>query len=200
MKCNPRLAALLLAALVGPASVAAAERPWTLRVGVHNVDPSSDGSQTAVGEITVDQQPGLSFNLEYRLSQQLKLDLLAALPFKHDIRLDGSRIGSTRHLPPTLSVQWHPVPDARFDPFVGVGLNYTMFFEESLDIPAKLELKDSLGLAGRVGVDCHLSPQWLVGVDLRYIDIEPEARLDGVKIGDVKIDPIAYGVQLGYRF
>jgi outer membrane protein len=51
-----------------------------------------------------------------------------------------------------------------------------------------------------MGIDYHVSPQWLVGVDLRYINIESEARLDGARIGDVKINPIAYGLQLGYRF
>lgn len=202
---NPflRRSILLLTLASAPAIVVAApseDRPWTVRFGLHNVDPTSDASATSAGAITVDDRAGASFNIEYRLSQHLRVDLLASLPFHHDIRLDGGQIGSTRHLPPTLTLQWHPRTGARIDPFMGIGLNYTLFFEESLDIPASLELEDSVGLAGRVGVDYHCSPRWLIGVDLRYLNIESEARLDGTVIGDVTIDPLAYGIQLGYRF
>lgn len=202
MNRNSLLPMLILTVLAGPgvATAGTADSPWTVRIGAHNVDPSGGTSRTAAGDITVDDRTGPSFNLEYRLSDQLRIDVLAALPFRHDIRLDGGKIGSTRHLPPTVSLQWHPVPDARFDPFIGIGVNYTLFFEESLDIPAELELDDTWGLAGRIGVDYHFSPRWLIGADLRYIEIESEARIDGAKIGDVKISPLAYGLQLGYRF
>jgi outer membrane protein len=200
MKHHALSSLLMSVVLASPGFAGAADSPWTVRIGAHNVDPAGGTSHTTVGDITVDNRVGASFNIEYRLSPQIRLDVLAALPFKHDIRLDGNRVGSTRHLPPTVSLQWHPAPDARFDPFVGIGVNYTLFFEEALDIPARLELKDSWGLAGRMGIDYHVSPQWLVGVDLRYINIESEARLDGARIGDVKINPIAYGLQLGYRF
>ena len=79
---------------------------------------------------------------------------LAALPVTQGIAIDGSRVASTQHLPPTLSLQFHPRGDATIDPYVGVGVNHTFFFREALP-GAKLQLSDTWGYAGQMGVDWH---------------------------------------------
>jgi outer membrane protein len=61
---------------------------------------------------------------------------LAATPFKHDVLLGDSteqiKVGSVKHLPPTFSFQYHFMPDSKFRPYVGLGPNYTTFFDETL--------------------------------------------------------------------
>ena len=85
---------------------------------------------------------------------------------------------------------------------MGLGVNYTMFWETKLDAGVPLDLDTSFGLAAQVGVDFALdaSRKWVVGVDARYIDIDTDASSNGTDLGTVEIDPLAYGVNLGYRF
>lgn len=190
--------ALVAAAAALPAS--AANTGWLVRGGIHQIDPKSDNGTVAGAELGVDSQPGPTFNIDYYFTPNLAVDVLAALPFKHDISLNGADVGSVKHLPPTVSLQYHLMPDAAFDPYLGVGLNYTFFMDEKLDGGGNLKLDDSFGLAAQAGVDFKLGGPWLVGVDVRYIDIDSDVKLDGTKIGTAHIDPITYGVTVGYRF
>lgn len=182
-------------------SAAANAGPWTVRAGIHNVDPKSDSGLAVGGEdLSVDSAAQLSLNLDYAFTPNLVLDVLGAIPFKHDIELDGDKIASTKHLPPTVTLQYHFLPGTGIDPYVGAGFNYTFFFDEKIDGDADLNLDDSFGLAAQIGVDFVLVRNWVLGVDVRYIDIDTDASLDGAKLGTVEIDPLVYGVNLGYRF
>ena len=191
---------VLVTPLLAAADCFGEARPWMLRLGAHNIDPAGGASHTAAGDIEAKSKVGPTFNVDYRLCHNFNLDLLAALPYTQDLKLNGQEAGSTRHLPPTLTVQYPPVPDADFDPYVGIGVNRTFFFNESLSNGPELELSNTWGFAAQGGLDWKLTPQWLVGADLRYIQIEPEASVNGAPIGRVKINPLAYGISIGYRF
>jgi outer membrane protein OmpA-like peptidoglycan-associated protein len=135
------------------------------------------------------------------------VELLAAWPFTHDIDLDGgegsSGIGETKHLPPTLSLQYHFNPAGRFRPYVGAGINFTTLFDEKTEgalAGTDLDLDDSWGLAGQVGIDIGINDNWFGNFAVRYIDIDSDASLDGADIGTVEIDPFVYQAQIGYRF
>lgn len=171
-----------------------------LRVGVTTVDPKSNNNPT----VDVDSGSTLTFNGTWFYSENWGIELLAALPFSHDIELkDGTKVGETDHLPPTLSLQYHFIPDGQFQPYVGLGVNMTLFFDEDLTGPlagSDLDLETSFGLAAQVGVDIELNDKWLLNFDVRWIDISTEAEVDGTSIGDVDIDPLVYGVYIGYRF
>ena len=139
------------------------------------------------------------------LTDRWSVELLAAYPFEHDIDLKGTsiKIGETKHLPPTLSLQYHLNPTGAFQPYLGAGVNYTTFFREKAVGPLEgldLSVKDSWGLSLEVGVDFMLNDRWLINVDARYIEIETGAFLNGVGIGDVNINPMVYGVHVGYTF
>jgi outer membrane protein len=189
----------LLAPLLAQAACFDQPRPWTVRLGIHDIDPAGGTSHTAAGDVAVKSKLGPTLNLDYRICRSLTLDVLGALPFTQDIRLNGSVAGSTRHLPPTVILQYHPLPDAAIDPYLGAGVNRTFFFNESLP-GANLQLSNTWGFAAQGGVDWKLAPSWVLGADLRYIQIEPQASVNGTPIGKVRIDPLAYGVNLGYRF
>ncbi len=195
---------LAAASLFAGAQAFAGESPLMIRVGAHNVDPKSDNGSLAGGalDVEVDSQIGLTLNIDYYLTPNLAVDVLGALPFKHDISLNGAKAGSTVHLPPTVSLQYHFMPNGKIDPYVGAGINYTMFWESKLDNGTPLDLDNSWGLAGQVGVDFALDQarNWVIGVDLRYIDIDTDASSNGTDLGTVNIDPIVYGANLGYRF
>lgn len=197
------LALALLAAAGGAHAQDAGD--WVLKIGAHNVNPDSGNGTLAGGAFAVDVGSDVkpTFQLEYFFSPNLGLEVLAAVPFRHEVSLNGVGSADVKHLPPTLSLQWHFNPGGKVNPFVGAGLNYTTFFSIDEKGPlagTRLDLDDSFGAALHAGIDFEINQRWLFSIDARWIDIDTDASLDGVDIGTVNIDPIAYGVAFGYRF
>lgn len=185
-------------ALAAPA-IAQSQGDWTFGVGVANVNPKSDngilaGSATSIGDDTQ-----LSLTVEYFIRDNLGLELLAATPFEHDITIGGAFAGTTRQLPPTLSVNYHVPTNGKIKPFFGVGLNYTTFFEESSALGV-LALEDSWGYAVQAGADWQVSDRGAMRLNVRYMDIDSNATLDGVSIGTAEIDPIVIGLSYVHQF
>ena len=191
-----------IALSMGFAGTANAFEPgdWLVRVGASYVNPASDNSDI----VSVESDTSVSLNFTYMMTDVWGLELLAAVPFKHDIELlDGTKVGSTKHLPPTLSIQYHFMSTENFQPYVGLGLNYTNFFSEKTTGPLEdldLSLGDSWGLAGQIGFDVLFNDDWFFNLDVRYIDIDTKARVGGDSIGKVEIDPWVFGGHIGYRF
>jgi len=174
---------------------------WLLRVGVGNVDPKSNNGEVA----SVDSGTALVFNGTYFFTPNVGFEVLAASPFSHDIKLaaDGTKVGEVKHLPPTFSLQYHFDTGGAFKPYVGAGLNYTLFFDEKTEGPLSglsLKLDDSVGFAAQLGADFDVSDRMFVNFDVRWIDINTDAKLDGVAVEEVEIDPLVYSLTLGWSF
>ena len=102
-----------------------------------------------------------------------------------------------------MSVQYHFNPEGSVRPYIGAGLNYTLFFEEETTGAlegADLELDSSFGPAAQIGLDIALGPKWLLNIDARWFDIDTDANVNGTSIGTVEIDPYAVGVSVGWKF
>jgi outer membrane protein len=198
----------LLAATAGFAAPALAQSAGdiTLGFGFHNVMPKSDNGTLAGGTLAVDVGNGArpTFTAEYFLRDNLGIEILAALPFKHSVNIDGlGKVGTVKHLPPVLSLQYHFQTGTAFTPFVGAGLNYTAFFSEKAEgalAGNKLELKDSWGIALHAGFDYKVSEHGALRTDVRWMDIDSDVKLNGTKIGTVNIDPLVAGVAYVYQF
>ena len=107
--------------------------------------------------------------------------------------------GSVKQLPPTLSVKYHFPTQSNFKPFVGLGINYTTFFEEESPL-GTLELDDSFGLAATVGAEWLVGDSGAVRLDVRYIKIDSDVSLNGANIGKAEIDPVTVGLAYVHRF
>lgn len=181
-------------------------------------------------EVDNDTQLGLTFT--YMYSNKLGVEVLAATPFEHNLtaNLDGYddglsvAAGSTKHLPPVVSAVYYPMADngSAVQPYIGAGLNYTVFFSEDVapelealtgvlaggegadPIAMKLELDDSWGLAFQAGVDVAIDEQWHVNGSVRWADIETEATFsagaDIITVDNVELDPWVYQINIGYTF
>lgn len=193
------LAALALACTALPAA-AQSRGEWTLGLGAHQVNPKSDNGTLAAGtlpvEVDSDVQPTITF--EYFVGNNLGIEVLAALPFEHDIAIEGlGNVGSTKHLPPTFSLQYHFNGHGTVSPFVGAGVNYTTFFSEDTRgalAGNDLKLDDSWGLAAHAGIDFAIGDRSAIRVDVRWMDIDTDVSLNGQDLGTVNIDPLVYGV------
>lgn len=199
-----KLAAAAIVSVLGVVAVPAVQAQdagdWIWRVGIHSVRPKSDNHDL----VNVDTGASLTFNGTYMFAPHWGAELLAALPFSHDINLNGGgKVAETKHLPPTLSLQYHFNPNGTWRPYVGAGLNYTLFFnEKTVGALAgnKLKLDPSWGLAAQAGLDVALGSDWFANVDARYFDIDTDATLNGTRLGTVQIDPYAFGLSVGRRF
>jgi outer membrane protein len=201
---------------------------WVVRAGYASVNPddsSSDlklnGSAVPGTSVTVDDDAQLGITASYMFAPHWGIEVLAATPFEHDIALeglgglgvpDGTPLGSAKQLPPTISVQYYFADsNSQWQPYAGVGVNYTMFFDESVSGTAKnalgahnLNLDDSIGFAAEIGLDWMVNKDWLVNASVWKANIETDASVDiagGNRIyTEVTIDPVVYMVAVGYRF
>lgn len=199
------LLAVSLAAVAAPA-MAQSAGDWTLGVGVHQVDPKSDNGKLANGTLplTIDSDAKPSITFEYFVKDNLGIEVLGALPFKHEIAVKGvGKVGQTKHLPPSVTLQYHFNSAGKVSPLLGVGLNYTTFFSEDTTGPlagSRLKLDDSFGLAVHAGLDFKVAGKGSLRVDVRWADIDTEVKVDGAKLGTANIDPLVYGVSYVMQF
>lgn len=185
------LAAAVMA--IAPAAQAFEAGDFIVRAGAAHVAPDASSEQitvsgigafpTANSRVDVDANTQLGIRATYMFTSNIGIGLLGATPFKHNITGAGdisadAKLGETKHLPPTLTLQYYPMhSSSAFQPFVGLGVNYTTFFEEktsdtltsvidtrlggTVSVPVagstKLDLDDSVGIAVEIGMDYMLS-------------------------------------------
>jgi outer membrane protein len=192
-----------------------------------------DGYRVDVGSNT---RPVI--NLTWMATDNLGIEVLAAWPFEHSIKGDDAltglgKLGETKHLPPVVSLQYHFRPNQTFRPYAGLGVNYTYFFDESTTNSlhqgiigtsntalgtdysggnTSMNIKNSLGIALQVGADFQLTDAMFLNFDLRWIDIEADARLRTTTIDGggntvnlqsrvkADIDPWVFSTTVGFRF
>ncbi|MCA8884635.1 MAG: outer membrane beta-barrel protein [Rhodobacteraceae bacterium] len=200
--------AALLATVALPAFAQSAG-DWTVGVGVGYVQPKSDNGKLTANnlEVDVDSSTRPTVTAEYFVRDNLGIELLASWPFTHDVDLEGlGKVAETTQLPPTLSLQYHfngMAGAGSISPFVGVGVNFTSFFDTDTKgalSGSKLELDNSWGFAAHAGVDYRITDNGSVRADVRYLDIDSEAKLDGAKIGTVEVDPWVFGLSYVHKF
>lgn len=197
---------LLLAALFLPTPAKAQDDTrWVVKFGAHDVVPKSNNGHLAGGTLAADVGHSVrpTATLEYKLTPYWGIEALAAWPFRHTVRLNGAHAADVDDLPPTVSLQYHFNPQGQVSPFIGLGVNYTRFFNIDETGPlrgSRLSLDSSTGLAAHAGLDVRLGARWVWGVDVRWMDIDTRAKVNGARVGTVSIDPFVYGAYVGYRF
>lgn len=225
--CSRKLltAAVAAALSVGTVATQASEKgDFVARTGLAIVAPANSGSTdvrvSGIGntgtELEADTDLSLGLTFTYMLTDTWGLGLLAAYPFTHDIQAKGGAlaglgdVAETKHLPPTLTLQYHPkLVDSNVQPYLGIGVNYTYFFDEDVTDPTlkslginNLDLDNSWGLALEAGMDIEIKKNWLFTMQLWYADIDTTAKLNGPVTRDVEvdIDPLIGMFGIGYKF
>ena len=194
-------AALLCVAATAAAAPALAQSAgdMTLSFGIGHVDPKSDNGTLASAATTIGSNTRPTIAFEYFVRGNIGIEVLGALPFKHSVAIAGIGNAVTKHLPPTVSVNYHFPTGGKITPFVGVGINYTTFFEEESSL-GQVEIDDSWGLAATLGADYALSDRRALRAELRYIDIDADVKLNGSQIGTVEIDPLVANIAYVVKF
>ncbi|MBQ4813079.1 outer membrane beta-barrel protein [Pseudoalteromonas luteoviolacea] len=218
MKMN-KLTAALLSTLLVTAPLAQAQ--FSVNVGAIHVNPIDSASaineNRALG-LSADSDTQLGITFDYQYNDNIVFELVAATPFSHTVEgqggLAGNDIAEIKHLPPTLLAQYHFFDaSAKFRPFIGAGLNYTVFFDEEASAAlkqtlktedVKVDLDNSFGLALQMGFNYEINDKWGLHVMVSKMDIDTDATVyaNGVQAltSDVEIDPFVAMIGAKYKF
>lgn len=200
------LTVAVLATTVAPALAqqAQSEGNWLVRARVLSLEPAdkSDpiGGAGASDRVGVENKIIPEVDISYFWNKNIATELVLTVPQRHDVTLDGANIGSFKHLPPSLLMQYHFNPEGQFRPYVGAGINYTFIGSEKLSNDMKLE-NSSFGGVIQLGFDYKISKNLYFNVDVKKIQLRSDLYSSaGAKLSTLKLDPLLWGVGIGYRF
>lgn len=177
---------------------------WLVRARAAHLSPADKSSPVggvgASDRISVSDKTIPELDVSYFFTPNLAAELVLTYPQKHDVMLDGTKIGTFKHLPPSLLGQYHFNPIGQFKPYLGAGINYTRISKVKLLNGAGDLENDSVGLAFQAGVDFKIDKNWSLNLDVKRINIRSDVMIAGAKVSSVKVDPVLIAVGVGYRF
>ena len=180
--------------IAGAAQAAAGD--YLVRGRVISVQPAS--SSSPVAGVSAANQTTLEVDVTRFLTDNIALELIAATT-KHDVLLNGAKLGTVGVLPPTLTVQYHFMPDATIRPYAGAGLNYTRFYGVNL-APGMDVSKNSVGAALQAGVDFQVNKDFFINVDVKKIFMKTDVSSNGAYLTTLTINPVVIGLGVGMKF
>lgn len=202
------VAALAALGMVSSMAVQAAEAgEFLVRARAVYVDfdnGQKDGLPASLGGSAVEAQSRWipEVDLNYFFTKNIAAELVLTYPQNVDINIGGVKQGTIKALPPSLMLQYHFDLGA-FKPYVGAGVNYTIFTKRRNILGGAAEVdQSSVGLAAQIGFDYELNKNWSINADVKYIQMNTDVKLtsNGTKVGSVDLNPITAGVGVGYRF
>ncbi len=185
----------LVAALLGVSGLSAqGEHPWLIRARGIVIAPNAKSDPKA---LDVNANATMEVDIGRFLTPHLSLELILATS-GHEVKANGTSIGSANVLPPTLLLQFRPVAEGA-SPYIGAGVNLTCFYGQSGGLQ-DLDLTTSLGYAGQVGVDIPLGGRGYLNLDAKYVYIRTDVKSGGTTAYELKINPFVIGAGFGYRY
>jgi outer membrane protein len=193
---------IVIAALAacGMGVVQAQETPWMVRARAVHLDMANKDS-TGLG-LTVDNKTIPEVDVSYFFTPNIAAELILTVPQKQTVHSSvvGADIGTFKHLPPTLLLQYHFTGLNGYKPYVGAGVNYTDISKVNLLGGGATLDSHSWGGALQAGVDIPLDKNWSINFDVKKVYIKTNVYAEGANLGTLKLDPVLVGVGLGYRF
>lgn len=201
MKKTLLAVAALCAMTSGAAMAQQQDGKWQVRVRAVNLDSANKGAAADALKLTVNDKVIPEFDISYYFTPNFAAELILTYPQKHNVRAGGAKIGSLKHLPPTLLAQYHFTNFGAFKPYVGAGINYTRFsgVKDTAGIDWDVK-RNSWGGALQVGFDYALDKNWSLNFDVKKVYIDTNVSVGGTNMGKFKVDPLLVGVGVGYRF
>jgi outer membrane protein len=236
------LAVAIAAAVFAPVAAYAEAGDIVVRLRATNVNPDESsklGRQTdkvygagiaqvvygnANANLKVDDNTIPEIDFSYYITKNIAAELILALGTRHDVSVttgpgalqSKKGLGSVNLLPPTLTAQWHFMPDQTFDPYVGGGVTYVRAMDNSLTwhgpgaltLPIRID-HNSFGPALQAGFDVNLQDKWLVNFDVKKVWFNTDVKLNGAaaglgagwrKIDSLDIDPWVVSIGVGKKF
>lgn len=198
-------------------------KKWQVRVRGVGVIPTESAEIGVIGgDVNISNSfiPELDFT--YFFTKNIAAELILGTT-KHDVKTVGSDIsavggptnasvdlGSVYLLPPTLTLQYHffPTEEKIFKPYIGAGINYTIFYnQEAGSVVKGIEYENAFGFAGQLGFDLMLDDTFFINVDIKKLFLSTDVTVDASNLAaglsipaKVDIDPWLLGFGVGMKF
>lgn len=171
-----------------------------VRARILNMDVDNGNSPSVPSaQVSVNNKTFPEVDFVYNLTNNVSAELILTYPQKHDVRLNGGNIGSLKHLPPVLTLQYQFNPGQSINPYVGAGVNYTRFM--SVKLPSGISTdKDSFGFALQAGVDFEIAKNTYINLDYKRVNIRADVKVNGNKLTELQVDPNLVSIGVGWRF
>lgn len=195
---------------------------WTARVGFTNITP-----QVSSGEMTAPSFPNtkadvggdtqLSGGITYMYTDNIAIDIPVALPFNHKLKGAGAlagagQIGAVKALPFTVFGQYRfNAASAVLRPYVGLGLTYAYFFDESgssaltaMTNPGgsatKLSVQSKFALTPQVGFTYVLNDKWTLDGSFSQTLLKTRTTFSTGQTLDATLNPHTFSLGIGTKF
>lgn len=183
---------------------------WLVDVRATTVTPDESGAIFTAGgvdtglDVKLNNDTIPSLGISYFLTDKIAVELILGTS-RHTVSATTAPTDTAVHdtwvLPPVLSVQYHPLPAARFSPYVGAGVNYMIFYSGKNRNGFTVDLDNGFGYSLQAGADVALTGPWSVNVDVKKVFFETRASINGGALhSDVTIDPLVVSVGIGRKF
>lgn len=190
------LAAVTALSLAPATTYAQDTGDWIVRARALYLDSSNDDSTGL--DLSVNNKWFPEVDISYFMTPNWALELILTYPQEHDVSAGGTKIGTLKQLPPTLTLQYH-FTGMPVRPYLGAGINYTHFSDVNLPAGVSID-SSSWGFALNAGLDYPIGNGWLLNVDVKKVQIGTSVRANGASLGDFDVDPWLFSVGIGYRF
>ncbi|HEY9248663.1 MAG TPA: OmpW family outer membrane protein [Rariglobus sp.] len=195
MKTVRSLSALVLLAASLPLAQAAS--PWSVRLAatyLQTVDNATKGVDVKIEDKLIPE-----FDVGYAFTEHWSAELVLTVPQEHEVKVNGAKAGTFKHLPPTLLAKYTFNSIGGFTPYIGAGVNFTLIFDDDLG-GAKLD-NYSVGPAGQAGFDYKLNERWAINADIKRVMLRTDVKLPGgATLTEARLDPWLYSLGLRYQF
>lgn len=193
------IAVAALCALMSTTAMAqqAKEGPWLVRVRA--VQLKSANTDATGLKLTINDKTLPEIDFSYYFSREWAAELVLTVPQEQDVRAGGTKIGTFKHLPPTLTVHYH-VDAGALKPYVGAGINYTRISDVNILSGGATLDRNSIGAVLQAGLDIPFGNGLYFNVDVKKAYIHTDVSLGGANKGTFKIDPLLVGLGIGWRF
>jgi outer membrane protein len=191
----------LAALLAAPVAQAADDSgSWLVRGrAVHLASANKDS--TGLG-LSINDKWLPELDISYFVAPNFAVELILTYPQKQTVHSSvlNQDLGTFKHLPPTLTAQYHFTSIPGFRPYLGAGVNYTNISDVKI-LDGAVGLKhNSYGLAVQAGADIPVGGGWVVNLDVKKVQIATHVYLNSVDQGKFKVDPTLLSVGFGKRF
>ncbi|MCF4167663.1 OmpW family protein [Zavarzinia compransoris] len=209
-KAGLSAAAIIVAGLgFGIADVSSAQAeemsPWMIRGRALVVVPQEDLNSTSPAlpgaSVSIDNSVVPELDITYFFTPNIAAELiLGTTPHDANVHNPNVDLGSVWLLPPTLTLQYHFAPEGKIRPYVGAGVNYTIFYGKDEPTGTTVDYDNAFGWALQAGVDIPINDHWSMNVDVKQVFLSTDVTINGAVKADVDINPTLIGFGLGYRF
>ena len=207
MRIKTLVAAMAAVASLAPIAAQAqssSENPWMIRVRAVDL-LWANGQTGAVQTLDVKAKDQIipEFDVSYFFTKNIAAELVLTYPQSIQIDAGGNKLGTIKALPPSLVLQYHFTDFGAFKPYVGAGVNYTLFSSRNNLANGTYSVdSSSVGAVGQIGMDYMFDKNWGLNVDVKYAAMSTNVNTvqGNTNLGKLTLNPWMPAVGVTYKF